>query len=149
MARKNNIEAVLNYNKDDGTRPFKFGRPRTRQEKIFYKCDEGGPRDFVPVTVRNARNKNLCLDKNSFELVDQVTSLSTEEFYNSQAIEKVYYKEIAQCIKDATGAELVQIYHHQVRNPERSNGSSTNVNTSVQVLGTHSLCLLYTNIVLF
>ena len=58
MDRKNNIEAVLNYNKDDGTRPFKFGRPRTHHEKLFYTCDEGGPRDFVPVTVRNARKES-------------------------------------------------------------------------------------------
>ena len=31
-----------------------------------------------------------------------------------------------------SGAGAVQIYHHQVRNPERNNGSETNVNTSVQ-----------------
>ena len=39
---------------------------------------------------------------------------------------------MAAALKDVTGAQGVQIYHHQVRNPERNNGSSTNVNTSVQ-----------------
>ena len=86
MSPNKDIDAVLNYNKDDGTRPFKFGRPRTRQEQFFYKCDEGGPRDFVPMIVRNARDRDLCLDKNSFELVEHVTSLATEEFYNSQVM---------------------------------------------------------------
>ena len=98
-----NIKTLLNYNRDDGTRPYKFGRPRTKQEQFFYLQDEGGPRDFVPITVRNAREKDLCLDKNSFELIHHETSLDTEEFYKSSAITSVYYKEIAQCIKDATG----------------------------------------------
>ena len=42
---------------------------------------------------------------------------------------QVYYKEISKSLKAVTGVRAVQIYHHQVRNPERS---SSNLNTSVQ-----------------
>ena len=45
---------------------------------------------------------------------------------------QVYYREISKALKAVTGAKAVQIFHHQIRNPERSNGSSSNVNTSVQ-----------------
>jgi len=127
-----NIKVELNYNRDNGIRPFKFGRPRTQKEQMIFHADEGGPRKFVPSLVRNARNGNFSLDKNSFELIKDQTSLSTNDFYNTQLIEKVYYKEVAESIKNATGASAVQIYHHQVRNPEKNNGSATNVNTSVQ-----------------
>ena len=109
-----NIKVELNYNRDNGIRPFKFGRPRTQKEQMIFHADEGGPRKFVPSLVRNARNGNFSLDKNSFELIKDQTSLSTNDFYNTQLIEKVYYKEVAESIKNATGASAVQIYHHQV-----------------------------------
>ena len=109
-----NIRVDLNYNRDDGIRPFKFGRPRTKKEQMIFDADEGGPRKFVPSVVRNARNGTFTLDKNSFELIQDETSLSTNDFYNSQLVEKVYYKEVAESIKNATGASAVQIYHYQV-----------------------------------
>ena len=109
-----NIRVDLNYNRDNGIRPFKFGRPRTKKEQIIFHADEGGLRKFVPSLVKNARNGTFTLDKNSFELIKDETSLATNDFYNSQLIEKVYYKEVAESIKNATGASAVQIYHHQV-----------------------------------
>ena len=87
-----NIKVELNYNRDNGIRPFKFGRPRTQKEQMIFHADEGGPRKFVPSLVRNARNGNFSLDKNSFELIKDQSSLSTNDFYNTQLIEKVYYK---------------------------------------------------------
>ena len=122
----------LDYNDDDGTRPYKFGRPRRIDEMEYYKSDEGGPRKDVNVLVRDGRFKQLSLDENSFELVKQKTSLSTEDFYNQDKITGIYYKEIAETIKKTTGASAVQIFHHQVRNPEKNNGGDLNVNTSIQ-----------------
>ena len=45
---------------------------------------------------------------------------------------QVYYTEISKTLKAVTGARAVQIFHHQIRKPERNNGSSSNVNTPVQ-----------------
>jgi len=128
-----NIQIRLNYNRDDGSRPYKFGRPRTKHETLFYEADEGGPRAFVPVVVRDGRKEtDLTLDNASFELCRHETSLENEDFYDQTTIEKLYYEEMADFLKSATGASAVQIYHHQVRNPSRNNGSALNVNTSVQ-----------------
>ena len=126
------LQVELNYNREDGSRPYKFGRPKTEMESLMYPEDEGGARDFVPVTVMDGRNWELSLDQHSFQLIENTTSLTTEQFYDQELVEKVYYKEVASALKAVTGASVVQIYHHQVRNPERNNGSSTNVNTSVQ-----------------
>ena len=127
-----NIRVKLDYNDDDGTRPYKFGRPRRKEELEHYQSDQGGPRKHVSVLVKDGRFKQLSLDKNSFELVQHNTSLSTKEFYNHDQITEVYYKEIAQAIKKASGASVVQIFQHQVRNPEKNNGGELNVNTSIQ-----------------
>lgn len=54
-------------------------------------------------------------DEVGFELVDQRTDMSTEDFYNKpDKITDVYYKEIAAAIVEATGAAHCKIIHHQV-----------------------------------
>ena len=87
---------------------------------------------MVKTLVRNGRSSKLSLDTHSFQMVKQKTCLETEDFYNENSIVTKYYTEMADTIKKVTGAAAVQIYNHQVRNPERSNGHSLNVNTSVQ-----------------
>ena len=90
------------------------------------------------------------MDRHSFQLVQHTTSLTTEQFYQPDIIKEVvflgdqtfivslclsiqvYYREISKILKAVTGARAVQIFHHQIRNPERNNGSSSNVNTSIQ-----------------
>ena len=47
---------------------------------LFYEADEGGPRAFVPVTVKDGRKEtDLTLDKASFELCQHQTTLENEE----------------------------------------------------------------------
>ena len=116
MTSLEDIQVELNYNRDDGTRPYKFGRPRSKHERLFYPADEGGPREYVPVTVHDGREEDLKLDEASFELIDHETSMSTEDFYDEQTVKKIYYNEVATFLKESTGAAAVQIYHHQVIN---------------------------------
>ena len=52
---------------------------RTKHETLFYEADEGGPRAFVPVVVRDGRKEtDLTLDNASFELCRHETSLENE-----------------------------------------------------------------------
>lgn len=68
------------------------------------------------VRIANARPKNALLCKNGFQLVDQVTSLSTSEFFEDDAkVKAVYYREIAELVKKHTHAKLVIPFHHQLR----------------------------------
>lgn len=125
------IRATILYHKEDGTRPHAYVRQRTPEDK--HKQDYGGSHAKVEVLVKDGRSQQLSLDIHSFQLVKQETKLSTDDFYTSpDKIKKDYYEEIAELFKRTTGAEHVIVFHHQVRNAEKNNGSVKNINTSIQ-----------------
>ena len=138
------IKTTLSYATDDKTRPYLYAYHRSDEERKNnprHESDYGGTTSKIETVVHDARAKGLTLDKNAFELVKQTTSLSTEDFYtNPEKIAQVYYSEIAELIKEATGAAYVDVFHHQVRNEDKNNGSIQNLNTSVQgyAMGIHS-----------
>ena len=84
-----NLHVELNYNREDGSRPYKFGRAKTEEERLQYPGEEGGAREMVPVTVMDGRQWELSLDKHSFQLIENTTSLTTEQFYQPELVEKV------------------------------------------------------------
>ena len=128
------IQTTLNYNTDDGTRPFFYFYDRTEEQKAndVKKNGEGhaemmggAPVVNQKTTVYDGRGKNLDLDKNSFTLVDQKTDLTTEDFYNGDRITSDYYKEIEQMFMKETGAAHVKVFHHQVRCEAKKDGGKT------------------------
>ena len=138
------IKTTLNYAKDDKTRPYIYAYQRSDEERKktpHHESEYGGTTSLIDMVVQDARSKGLKLDENSFELVEQKTSLNTEDFYDSsEKIVQVYYPEIAALIKEKTGAAHVEVFHHQVRNEIKNNGNIQNLNTSVQgyAMGIHS-----------
>jgi hypothetical protein len=104
------VEASLNYIAASGDKPVYYA----------YEPPPGIPRQtgrFVPqpVGIRNGRAllNELSLDKQGFELVKHETSVT--DFYDRDEVQRVYYPEIEQLLKDATGASRVVIFDHQVR----------------------------------
>ena len=138
------IKTTLTYATDDKTRPYFYAYERTEDERKktpHRESDFGGTSSAIEVVVKDARSEEICLDKNSFELVKQITSLNTNDFYNNpEKIIDVYYPEMAAKIKDVTGAAHVEVFHHQVRNEAKNNGNVQNLNTSIQgyAMGIHS-----------
>lgn len=133
------IRASLQYAKEDSTRHFYYAWPRTNADE--HRKDIGGTSDVVDTLVRNGRGLGLSLDQHSFELVEQMTSLSTEEFYSDpEKVLQVYYKEMEDLVCRVTGAAHAHAIHHQVRNSGRSNGGPKQLHTSVQgyAAGVHS-----------
>eukprot|EP00443_Scrippsiella_acuminata_P015704 CAMPEP_0115226134 /NCGR_PEP_ID=MMETSP0270-20121206/30467_1 /TAXON_ID=71861 /ORGANISM="Scrippsiella trochoidea, Strain CCMP3099" /LENGTH=455 /DNA_ID=CAMNT_0002640533 /DNA_START=1 /DNA_END=1368 /DNA_ORIENTATION=+ len=125
------IQAKLVYSKDDGQRHWIYVRPRNEHDK--HETDYGGEKVNVSVLVRDARGSDPKLDQHAFELVEQQTSLSTQEFYSdAEKIRTVYYAEMAELIKKATGASHVIMFHHQVRNRDLNTGNIRNIHTPVQ-----------------
>jgi hypothetical protein len=107
------VEANLNYIADSSEKPVYYA----------YEPPAGIPRatgTFAPRTVqiRNARTVvgELSLDKQGFELTHQETAV--RDFYDKAEVEAVYYPEVERLLKQATGAEKVVIFDHQVRNIE-------------------------------
>ena len=127
-AMSTDIRAILNYIKDDGTRPWLYDYQRTEKEikNSLHKTDIGGTYSEVEVLVRDGRLHSLSLNVNAFELVQQTTSLSNKDFYeNPDKIIDIYYPEIAETIKKATGAKHVHVFHHQIRNSKRVNADGS------------------------
>jgi hypothetical protein len=105
------VEASLNYITESSEKP------------VYYAIEPPGgtPRvtgKFVEKTVpiRNAREvvDDLSLDKQGFELTHQETAV--QDFYDQEEVKRIYYPEVERLLKEATGAEKVVIFDHQVRN---------------------------------
>lgn len=105
------IEASLNYIAESNERPVYYA----------YEPPPGTPRvtgKFVAQTVaiRNGRQvvDDLSLDKQGFQLTHQESAV--QDFYDQEEVKQTYYPEVEQLLKEATGAEKVVIFDHQVRN---------------------------------
>jgi hypothetical protein len=130
------IKTTLNYSVDDGQRQHYVAYQPTAEERAASGVPEEmfkGASNGVETTVWDARGKNFTLDANSFELVEQTTRLSTEDFYNRpEKVTDAYYEEMAELFKKATGATCVHVFHHQVRSASKNNSDGNGFNTSVQ-----------------
>jgi hypothetical protein len=106
----NLIDASLNYIAASSEKPVYYA----------YEPPPGVPRvsgRFVAQTmpIRNARTTpdEFSLDKQGFELTRHETSVV--DFYDREEVKRVYYPEVEQLLKAATGAAKVVIFDHQVR----------------------------------
>jgi hypothetical protein len=107
------IKASLNYLEPTSEKPVYYA----------YEPPAGTPRStgkFVAhsVPIRNAREvvRDLSLDKQGFQLTHQETAV--RDFYDQEEVKAAYYPEVERLLKEATGAEKVVIFDHQVRNAE-------------------------------
>lgn len=136
------VRTNLTYHVADGAHQYFYGYRREGIELKEGEYDSGGTIMPKEVTIANGRLHKLALDANSFELTTCETSLSTADFYaeDDSKIKDVYYKEMAECVKQKLGAGHVLVFHHQVRNKERNNGRPNEIATSIQgyANGVHS-----------
>ena len=105
------VEGVLNYIVKTAERPVYY----------TYQPPPGVPQhsgEFIPQTVpiTDARSfaGEISLDKQGFQLETHHTAVV--DFYDREEVERVYYPEVEELLKRATGAEKVVIFDHQVRN---------------------------------
>jgi hypothetical protein len=114
------IEATLNYVAESSERPviYTYEPP----PEIPRASGKSEPRS---VLIRNARlGGDMSLDRQGFQLARQETAV--HDFYDRAEVEKVYYPEIELLLKEATGAEKVVIFDHQVRNIQLSKQGEKN-----------------------
>jgi hypothetical protein len=104
------VESTLNYFAESSEKPVIY----------TYEPPPGIPRSTGKsephqVVIRNARlAEELSLDRQGFQLVHHETAV--RDFYDRGEVQEVYYPEIEQLLKRATGAEKVVVFDHQVRN---------------------------------
>jgi hypothetical protein len=125
---KSFVLATLNYLVDGSERPAIY----------TYEPPPGTPKTtgkFEPrsVVILNARlGEEPSLDRQGFRLVHQQTAV--RDFYDREEVEKVYYPEIEVLLKEATGAEKVVVFDHQVRNVELSKQAERNAREYVRMV---------------
>jgi hypothetical protein len=122
------VQATLNYFVDASEKPVIYtyepppGIPRTT-----------GKTEPRSVLIRNARlGEELSLDRQGFQLVRQETAVL--DFYDRTEVETVYYPETEALLKEATGAEKVVVFDHQVRNIELSQQGERNAREYVRTV---------------
>jgi hypothetical protein len=122
------VEATLNYLADSSERPVLY----------IYDPPAGVPRmtgksEPRSVLIRNARlAEESSLDKQGFQLVRHETTV--RDFYDQAEVEKVYYPEVEALLKEATGAEKVVVFDHQVRNIQLSQQGQRNAREYVHTV---------------
>jgi hypothetical protein len=105
------VDASLNYIAESSEKPVYYA----------YEPPPGTPRvsgKFVAHTlpIHNAREVvgDLSLDKQGFQLTHQESAI--RDFYDQEEVKRTYYPEMERLLKEATGAEKVVVFDHQVRN---------------------------------
>lgn len=99
-----------------------YALPNPNGTRLYAKQSQLGSTTFQTnyimddrkVVVHDLRGREDCfsLDTNGFEFVNHET---TEKFLEKASIEKNYYTEMEQLIKERTGAHKVQIITHRIR----------------------------------
>lgn len=104
------VEGSLNYLVDAQEKPVNY----------MYKPPAGIPertgqfaRHTVPIQDGRALLPQLSLDQHGFLLTHHETKV--QDFYDENEVKAVYYPEVAQLVKDLTGATKVVVFDHNVR----------------------------------
>jgi hypothetical protein len=104
------IEATLNYIVDDGTKVFTIVASPGGQD-----ARSGGTPDPRRVTIHNGRQhaQDFVLDRHGFRFVRHDTKVA--DFYDEAEIKRVYYPEMVELVKAASGAKRVVVFDHTLR----------------------------------
>jgi hypothetical protein len=109
-ASSDHIDGLINYLENNGE----------RQVAYLYEPPEGIParsgrniKHTLPVYNGRAVADRLTLDGQGFAFVRHETKVVN--FYDPDEVRRVYYPEVAQLVKDVTGAIRVEVFDHNVR----------------------------------
>jgi len=82
--------------------------------------------------IRNARkiSQNLSLDREGFAFVAHDSNV--RDFYDDLEIQRVYYPEAEQLLKEVTGGTQVVIFDHTLRNARRLQQGDTSIKEPVK-----------------
>jgi hypothetical protein len=122
------VQATLNYFADCSEKPVIYTyEPPPGTSRATGKSEP------QRVVIRNGRLvSDLSLDNEGFQLVQHESTI--HDFYDTQEVEQVYYPEIEALLKQATGAEKVVVFDHQVRNIKLSKQGEKNAREYVWVV---------------
>ena len=128
MIERNSVVAPLGYLADTRTPPcYRIYPPA--QDK-----DENPPSERHDVRVFDCRDvaSTLALDVEGFVVRDQTSAI--ENFFDDDAVRSRYYPEVEALVKEATGAQLVVVFDHNVRSVEKAAKGETGIRAPVDAV---------------
>ncbi len=109
------VTADIPYTPDTGEKLVNetFGPNNIRRRKT-------GADELKPMTVRNGRlvTERLSLDEQGFVFVEHKTKVA--DFFDLEQLKSVYYPEVEQLIKSASGAARSVIFDHTLRSGDQT-----------------------------
>lgn len=120
------IEASLNYLIPMTQKPVYYV-----QETPAGQPQHSGSFEARQVVIQNARSlSNLSIDREGFQLVHHHSSV--QNFYDDEAVHRIYYPEAEKLLTALTGAFKVVVFDHNVRNAQRAQRHEDNAKEPVK-----------------
>lgn len=122
------IKTTINYCRDEKVRPYSYTYHRSDEEKnatSTHNSDEYMNMVEMEVLIKDARSLKMSFGVDGFELFQNTTSLTTDDFYtNPDNIIGTYYREMEEMIQKQTGAANVEIFNYTLRHAKSNQSSS-------------------------
>ncbi|HKV55250.1 MAG TPA: CmcJ/NvfI family oxidoreductase [Candidatus Binataceae bacterium] len=80
---------------------------------LNYATGRRGAREAVPIYDGRAAERDFSLDQQGFMLCRRETAVT--DFYDAAQVRSIYYPEVEQLLREATGAVKVVAFEHDVR----------------------------------
>ena len=128
MTERNYVVAPLGYLAETWT------PPRYRIYPPAQDKDESPPSERHDVRVFDCRAaaSTLALDVEGFIVREQTSAISN--FFDDDIVRSRYYNEVEALVKDATGAQLVVVFDHNVRSAEKAAKGKAGVRAPVDAV---------------
>jgi hypothetical protein len=122
------IEAFVNYSVDTGEKPASYGGISSAEadEKRTGKYQEYK----MPIRDGRAVADKLSLEREGFILVRHETKV--QDFYDEIEVRSIYYAEIEQLVKNASGAKRVLVFDHTLRSADSATREAKQISGPVR-----------------
>lgn len=122
------IEAFVNYSVDTGEKPASYGGIRSAEAD---KKRTGKYQEYkMPIRDGRAVAEKLSLEREGFILVRHETEV--KDFYDEIEVRSIYYPEIEQLVKNASGAKRVLVFDHTLRSADSATREAKQISGPVR-----------------
>ena len=122
------IEAFVNYSVDTGEKPASYGGIRSAEAD---KKRTGKYQEYkMPIRDGRAVADKLSLEREGFILVRHETEV--KDFYDEIEVRSIYYPEIEQLVKNASGAKCVLVFDHTLRSADSATREAKQISGPVR-----------------
>jgi hypothetical protein len=99
---------------------------------LNYAAGAGFSRKLVPIHDGRAVRHQITLDQNGFVLRRHETAVS--DFFDPTEVRLIYYREVEQLLKEATGAPKAVAFEHDVRSASAAERDATGARQAVKAV---------------